>query len=92
MAFTREEFNAVKIGAVVGAVDGPGQSPKNNLATVVQKVEDRWGLHLVVEFKTDERGSRSRDTVTGFTKVGIGWYDMGYTADEVEKLKSVGFK
>lgn len=76
MAFTKQEFDAVKIGDRVGAVDGPGQSPKNNAAKVVQKVQDRWGLHLVVEFEPGAGAARERGTVHGFTKVGIGWYKL----------------
>jgi hypothetical protein len=82
MAFTPEEFAAVKIGQRVGTVTGPCERPKDNAGTVTQKVEDRWGVHLVVQFDEDSRRGAVIETCHGFTKVGIGWYDLGYTAPD----------
>lgn len=71
MAFTKAEFDAVNIGDRVGAVSGPGEHPEDRAGTVKEKVEDRWGLHLVVEWP-----DKTWDTCHGFTKVGIGWYAL----------------
>lgn len=76
MAFTKTEFDAIHIGHRVGTVAGPGERAKDRTGVVTQKVEDRWGQHLVVKFDkgTDREGAT--DTCHGFTKVGIGWYDL----------------
>jgi hypothetical protein len=39
MAFTPEEFAAVKIGQRVGTVTGPCERPKDNAGTVTQKLK-----------------------------------------------------
>lgn len=74
MAFTKEQFDAVNIGDRVGTVTGPGERPEDNAGKVTQKVEDRWGYHLIVVFDQDSRYGEHADSCHGFTKVGIGWY------------------
>lgn len=74
MSFSKAEFEAVKIGSIVGTVTGPGEYPKSRKAIVTEKVETKWGFHLVCKFLPGTDRAGSVDTCSGFTKVGIGWY------------------
>ena len=66
------KFQNIKIGDLLGGVDGPGQSPADNTYTVVAKVEDRWGEHLVAV--NDETGEEHK--VPSLTTVGVGMYHL----------------
>ena len=59
----------VKIGQRIGAVDGPGRSPKDDQGMVTQIVTNRWGAHAVVLMDNGRK-----DSIHSFTDVGIGWY------------------
>lgn len=73
----RNIWNSVRIGEEIGFIDGPGQSLSDCVGTVTQKVEDRWGLHVVVGFpRVLGEPDRLPETVHGFTTVGIGAYRM----------------
>ena len=65
-------FDAVTIGERIGFMTGPGALPRDNLATITAKVEDRWGRHVRVKFDEDGR----EDTVHGFVTQGIGAYRL----------------
>lgn len=70
--YKKPDIFDVDIGDKVGAVDGPGQRPEDNVFAIVEKVKDRWGRHLRIR---NEQGRE--ETVHSFTDRGIGWYYLG---------------
>lgn len=66
------KFQDIKVGDVLGAVSGPGEFPADNTYTVVAKVEDRWGEHLVAV--NDETGEEAK--VHSLSTVGIGFHHL----------------
>lgn len=80
MSNIKQQLQTINIGATVGFKYGPGEFPEDNVFKVTQKVEDRWGFHLVVENSEGET-----KTVSTMLKMvgehGIGAYLLSNDAD-----------
>ena len=59
------------VGARVGTVCGPCESPKDNAGMVMCHINDEWGTRAVV-MMDDGKVKNCH----GLTKVGIGWYAL----------------
>jgi hypothetical protein len=72
------DINEANIGDYVGAVDGPGQNPKDNVYRIISKETSRFGSFLKVQ---NEQGNI--ETVEHFTDIGIGWYYLGKPSTQI---------
>ena len=72
------DINEANIGDLVGAIDGPGQNPKDNVYRIISKETSRFGSFLKVQ---NEQGNM--ETVEHFTDIGIGWYYLGKPSTQI---------
>lgn len=63
---------SANIGDKIGVKSTPCANPSDFMGTVIEKVENRFGKHLVVKLQDG-----TTDTVHSFREVGLGWYYLG---------------